>query len=93
MPANPKYLSNSKQRWAKMTLAILGGYIVTSLIHVGIGTLIADRKHLVGTSIYSSFLVWTGFMLFVFLSKSIRLVLWALLGLLVLFVPIIILTK
>jgi len=93
MPANPKYLSNSKQRWAKVLLAILGGYIFTSLLHVGIGTLLVDKKYLVGTSIYSSFLVWTAFMIFAFMAKSIQLVIWSLLGSILAIIPIILYFK
>lgn len=70
MPANPKYLSSRTTRWAKVSAAILGGYLATTSIHMAAGVLIEDKQPLVLTSIWSSWLMWVAFMVGAFMFKK-----------------------
>ena len=70
MPANKKHLSTSGQRVLKITAGILGGYLVTVLFHNAIGSLLENKRGLIITSAYSSFLMWTALMVVAFLFKS-----------------------
>jgi len=70
MPANPKYLSNKWQRAGKVSAAILGGFIVTTAVHMSIGILLEDKTGLVLTSIWSSWVMWIALMLVAFSFKK-----------------------
>ncbi len=70
MPANKKYLSNSRQRWSKITAAIIGGYLVTMLVHNAIGIHLTYKGGLALTSAFSAFFMWIGLMIVAFLSKN-----------------------
>ena len=70
MPANPKYLTQSPwQRFAKITAAILGGYMVSSLFHLALASWLPHVPVLI-TSTYTIFLVWVALMVVAFLAKS-----------------------
>ena len=70
MPANPKYLSTPGQRILKITAGILGGLILTILIHNTVGILLKEKGWLIITSAYSSFVVWVSLLIIAFLSKN-----------------------
>ena len=70
MPANPKYLTTSKwQRFAKISAAILGGYLVSVLIHLALAAWL-DRATVLITGSYTLFLLWTALMVLSFLAKN-----------------------
>lgn len=88
MPANPKYLSTPKQRFGKVTAAILGGYLASMSILVTFGKIMTNKASFVSTSLYGSWLVWVGFMVCAFMFKKTWKV-WALyLGVVILFAGI-----
>jgi hypothetical protein len=70
MPANKKYLSSPGQRWLKISAAVVGGYIVTMVVHNAIGIHIENQSAVALTSAYSAFFMWTALMVLAFLSRN-----------------------
>jgi len=70
MPANPKYLTQSKwQRFAKITAAILGGYFVSVTFHLALASWL-NRADVLMTMAFSGFILWVALMVVAFLAKS-----------------------
>lgn len=70
MPANPKYLTHSKtQRFAKISAAILGGYLVSVSFHLALASWF-DRATVVITMVFTGFIVWVALMIIAFLAKN-----------------------
>lgn len=70
MPANPKYLTQSKgQRFLKITAAILGGYLVTASFHLALAAWF-DKATIIITMGFSGFILWVILMIFGFLAKN-----------------------
>lgn len=70
MPANPKYLNPSFwPRFAKISAAIIGSYLVTVSFHLAIASWI-NRTDVVMTMAFSGFIVWAVLMVGTFLAKS-----------------------
>lgn len=70
MPANRKYLTTSKwQRFAKISAAILGGYLVSATFHIALASWF-NHVTVIITSTYSAFIVWATLMIFAFLAKN-----------------------
>jgi ABC-type Na+ efflux pump permease subunit len=70
MPVNFKYLTTSKwQRFAKITAAIIGGYIVTISVHMAIATWI-NIKNTVMTMAFSGIILWASLMIIAFIPKN-----------------------
>lgn len=70
MPANPKYLTQSKgQRFAKITAAILGGYLVSVSFHLALASWF-NRTNVVVTTIFTGFILWVTLMVVAFLAKN-----------------------
>lgn len=77
MPANPKYLTQSKwQRFAKITAAILGGYFVSVSFHLALAAWF-NRANILITMAFSAFILWVVLMIMAFLAKN-GLKIWAL---------------
>ena len=70
MPANKKYLTPSAwQRFAKITAAILGGFMVTIMFHMALASWF-DRVTVIITSTFSAFVLWAVLMVVAFLGKN-----------------------
>lgn len=70
MPANPKYLTQSKwQRFAKITAAILGGYLVSVTVHLALASWFSRADVLI-TMAFSGFILWVALMVVAFLAKN-----------------------
>jgi len=70
MPANPKYLTQSKwQRFAKITAAILGGYFVSVTFHLALASWF-NRANILMTMAFTGFILWVALMVVAFLAKS-----------------------
>lgn len=70
MPANPKYLTQSKwQRFAKITAAILGGYLVSISFHLALASWFI-RANMIITMAFSGFILWVSLMVVAFLAKN-----------------------
>ncbi|MEL1241176.1 hypothetical protein [Flavobacterium flavipallidum] len=70
MPANPKYLTQSKwQRFAKITAAILGGYLVSISFHLAVGSWF-NKANTIITMAFSAFILWVALMILAFLAKN-----------------------
>lgn len=70
MPADTRYLSSKGQRFLKITAGIVGGYVVTVLVHNAIGAFLKDKDALIVTSAYTSFILWACLMVIAFLFKN-----------------------
>lgn len=89
MPANKKYLNTAfHQRLAKITAAILGGYLVTASFFLLLAS-IWDRAAMLSTMYYGGFMLWTSLMICAFLFRNGWLVWGIYLGISVVFVGII----
>jgi hypothetical protein len=70
MPANPKYLTQSKgQRFLKITAAILGGYFVSVTFHLALASWF-NRANVLITMAFTGFILWVALMVVAFLAKS-----------------------
>lgn len=70
MPANKKYLTKSfHQRFAKVTAAILGGYMVTATFFMALSGWL-DRASVIVTMIFGGFVLWAGIMICTFLFRN-----------------------
>ena len=70
MPAHPKYLNpNFWSRFSKISAAILGGFLVTILLHLAIASWF-DHVTVIITSTYSVFILWPILMILTFLAKN-----------------------
>ncbi|MDC6366714.1 MULTISPECIES: hypothetical protein [Flavobacteriaceae] len=70
MPANKKYLTTSKwQRTAKITAAILGGYLVAVMFHLALASWY-NHVNIIITSTFSAFILWAIMMVLAFLGKN-----------------------
>lgn len=71
MPANPKYLTkNPWQQFAKISAGILGGYIITALLHMCLPLWLPQSKEVLITSIFTFFVVWCALLIVPFLFKN-----------------------
>ncbi|MEO9571791.1 MAG: hypothetical protein ABJH82_11365 [Polaribacter sp.] len=71
MPANTKYLTTSPwQKFAKISAGIIGGYIITSLLHLSLALWLPNGKEILITSIYTVFIVWGVLLIIPFLFKN-----------------------
>lgn len=71
MPANPKYLTQNKwQRFAKVSAAILGGFLVSAGTMLAIAGWSADPVPVFFTYAFFMFLQWCTLMLLAFLFKN-----------------------
>lgn len=70
MPADKKHLSSTGQRILKISAGILGGYLVTVLLHNAIASFLKNKDGLIVTSAYTSFLLWSILMVIAFLTKN-----------------------
>lgn len=71
MPANPKYLSQSKwQRFAKLSASVVGGFLVAVSLHLAIAVWLPDRKNIFVTYSFSLFLLWTALMFIPYLLDN-----------------------
>jgi len=59
MPANPKYLTTSvSQRFAKISAGIIGGFLITALLHLLLAKWFPNQKTVLITYSYTLFLIW-----------------------------------
>lgn len=69
MPANAKYLTASPwYRFAKVSAGIVGGYAVAMTFHTALAAWI-NHVHVLITSTFTGFILWTVLMILAFLSK------------------------
>lgn len=70
MPANKKHLTKSPwQRFAKITAAILGGYLVTVTFHLALSSWF-DKTVVLITMTFTGFMLWITLMILAFLVKN-----------------------
>ncbi len=70
MPANKKYLTTSLwAKFGKISAAIIGGFLASTAIHLAFATQL-DPIAVWGTAIFTTFLVWTGIILFIYWIRA-----------------------
>lgn len=70
MPANTKYLTPAPwQRFAKISAALVGGFILTTCLHLALATWF-DTAIVLITSSFSTFIIWTVLMVCAFLARN-----------------------
>ena len=70
MPAKAEYLSNGWVRFSKVLAAILGAYVATMFLHIAIAKNVANDAPIILTSTYTTFLVWCGLMIMVYMIRK-----------------------
>lgn len=71
MPANKKYLTTSSwQRFAKISAGIVGGYIISALLHIALAYWLPNPEMVLITSIYTLYIVWAAIIIMSFLAKN-----------------------
>ncbi|MCG8321412.1 MAG: hypothetical protein MI921_18055 [Cytophagales bacterium] len=70
MPAKSKYLSPASKRISKVTVAVLGSYVLTMAIHLAVAVMLEDKSPLIFTTGYSAFFMWVFFMVMAFLINK-----------------------
>jgi len=69
MPAKKQYLSSGWSRFSKILAIIIGAYAATATLHLAIAKSVPDDTPVLLTSAYTSFLVWVGFMIMVYMIR------------------------
>lgn len=71
MPANTKHLTSSPwQQFAKISAGILGGYLISALLHMCLSLWLPHPKDVLITSILTLFIVWCALLIVPFLFKN-----------------------
>jgi hypothetical protein len=71
MPANSKYLNQSPwQQFAKISAGLIGGYIISALLHMCLVLWLPNPKEVLTTSIYTIFIVWGALLVVPYLFKN-----------------------
>lgn len=71
MPANPKYLTKSGwQKFAKISAGVLGGYIISTLLHMVLALWLPMHKEVMISSIFTLFIVWVALLIVPYLFKN-----------------------
>ncbi|WP_299680543.1 hypothetical protein [uncultured Tenacibaculum sp.] len=71
MPANRKYLTTSFwHKGTKIVSGILGGYIITALLHMIVALVLPFHKEILITSIFTMFIIWGTLLIIPFLFKN-----------------------
>ncbi|WP_236973098.1 hypothetical protein [Membranihabitans marinus] len=68
MPANTKYLNKSSwHQFAKISAGLIGGYLITALLHMCLSLILPHHKEVLITSIITLFIVWCALLIIPFL--------------------------
>ncbi len=71
MPANKKYLTTSSwQRFAKISAGIVGGYIISALLHIALAYWLPNPEMVLITSVYTLYILWVAIIIMSFLAKN-----------------------
>ncbi|AZJ33146.1 MULTISPECIES: hypothetical protein [Tenacibaculum] len=71
MPANSKYLNQSPwQQFAKISAGLIGGYVISALLHMCLVLWLPNPKGILITSIYTIFIVWGALLIVPYLFKN-----------------------
>tara|TARA_R100001369_G_scaffold91389_1_gene132564 strand:+ start:702 stop:1004 length:303 start_codon:yes stop_codon:yes gene_type:complete len=71
MPANKKYLTTSSwQRFAKISAGIVGGYIISALLHIALAYWLPNPEIVLITSVYTLYILWVAIIIISFLTKN-----------------------
>ncbi|HBY67104.1 MAG TPA: hypothetical protein DEG69_04655 [Flavobacteriaceae bacterium] len=71
MPANKKHLTMSSwQRFAKISAGIVGGYIISALLHIALAYWLPNPEMVLITSVYTLYILWVATIIMSFLAKN-----------------------
>ncbi|MFB9058025.1 hypothetical protein ACFFU9_14865 [Mariniflexile ostreae] len=69
MPANPKYLTSTNQRFAKISAGFLGGFLVSLTSHMALSYWV-NHIYVIITATFTGFILWAVLMIVAFLAKD-----------------------
>ena len=92
MHAKKKYLSNGWQRLSKVLAMFFGAYAATAALHIAIAKNVTNDVPILLTSTYTSFILWVGLMVMVFIIKR-AWIAWSVLSGIVVFSGLLVLLK
>lgn len=70
MPAKQKYLSTPGQRILKISAGLLGGYLLSTALHLALALVPAIGINLMVSGTFSGFLLWAVLMVIAFLARN-----------------------
>lgn len=70
MPAKKEYLTTGGQRALKISAGIVGGYLLSTCLHLALAVLLPWRDEVLLTSTFTFFLCWAGCMIWAFLAPN-----------------------
>lgn len=70
MPANQKYLSSPGQRVLKISAGLLGGYALSTSLHLALALIPGIGFNLLVSGTFTGFLLWAVFMVVAFLARN-----------------------
>lgn len=70
MPAKKEYLTTSGQRALKVSAGVLGGYFLSTCLHLALAVLLPWRDEILLSSTFTFFLCWVGCMIGAFLARN-----------------------
>lgn len=70
MPAKQEYLTTPGQRALKLSAGLIGGYILSSALHLLLAVVTPFREQVLLSSAFSFFLCWVGLIILAFLARS-----------------------
>ncbi len=70
MPANPKYLSTPGQRILKTSAGLLGGFALSTTVHLALAVIPGIGLNLLVSGTFSGFLLWAVLMVLAFLARN-----------------------
>ena len=70
MPAKKEYLTTTGQRALKLSAGILGGYVLSTCLHLLVAVVTPFREQILLSSTFTFFLCWAGLMVLAFLARN-----------------------
>ncbi|MVM40738.1 hypothetical protein GO730_28695 [Spirosoma sp. HMF3257] len=70
MPAKKEYLATPGQRALKISAGLLGGYVLSTCLHLLLAVVTPFREQILLSSTFSFFLCWAGLMILAFLARN-----------------------
>lgn len=70
MPANKKYLSSPGQRVLKISAGLVGGYMLSTALHLALATVPGIGFNLLVSGTFTGFFLWAICMVLAFLARN-----------------------
>lgn len=70
MPAKKEYLTTPGQRSLKISAGILGGFVLTTCLHLLLAVITPFREQILLSATFTFFLCWVALMILAFLARN-----------------------